>query len=308
MKEKNVMVKVARYNPSKDGLEDMIVHINECTDSDKKLARCPECDERVMLKLRGEQKHYVHDNNKGKPCSFKPAEPEAPTWESLTEDDISQSLKDLQKHRLKLSEIQTRYSGIEESNPLFVEFSNHLYNLKLVFKHALLLKYGFGSEEDPKTEYFEALLVSMGSPQWRIIRPELLAYEQNVFEPKTPEDEFIMRMIRQRRGKPEFRNLLIGLYKGKCCVTGCSIESILEAVQIGPDTEDSSEFPQGVLMRTDIHNLFDLKMIIINPDYSISVSPALKGSEYEKYHGKMISLPSDEKYFPLVQDLAKKAG
>ena len=70
MKQKNIMVQVARYDVEKKDFVDVVVNINECTLKDRQWARCPECGERVKL-MFGEDKHYEHETRAGKPCSFK---------------------------------------------------------------------------------------------------------------------------------------------------------------------------------------------------------------------------------------------
>ena len=56
-------------------------------------------------------------------------------------------------------------------------------------------------------------------------------------------------------------------------------------------------------MRSDIHKLFDSGLIAINEDYQIQISSKLKNSEYNKFDGKIISLPNRKDHFPLKQAL-----
>lgn len=71
MKQKNLMVKVCRFDENKN-LVEVVVHINECTKKDKQWARCPECNERVRLNLKGD-KHYEHETRAASLCKFKTA-------------------------------------------------------------------------------------------------------------------------------------------------------------------------------------------------------------------------------------------
>lgn len=57
-----------------------------------------------------------------------------------------------------------------------------------------------------------------------------------------PEDEgdFRLKALREviiREGQPVFRRKLIEAYEGKCAVTGCSIQVLLEAAHITPTQE-----------------------------------------------------------------------
>lgn len=70
IKSKNVMVQVARINKETRQYDEMIIHVNDCILRDKETARCPECQERVVLMLSGDR-HFEHKTRAGKPCSFK---------------------------------------------------------------------------------------------------------------------------------------------------------------------------------------------------------------------------------------------
>jgi hypothetical protein len=69
-KSKNVMVMVARINKESRDFEEKVIHVNECVLKDKNTARCPECEERVILMLTGDR-HYEHKSRAGKLCSYK---------------------------------------------------------------------------------------------------------------------------------------------------------------------------------------------------------------------------------------------
>jgi len=90
-----------------------------------------------------------------------------------------------------------------------------------------------------------------------------------------------------RRGQPKFRRILLQAYDQKCCVTGCNVAYVLDACHISPHAlggENKTE--NGLLMRTDVHNLFDEGVIQIAPvNRIIHVHPKLKNSEYWQYDG-----------------------
>ncbi|MFK3773385.1 HNH endonuclease [Pseudomonas sp. NPDC089406] len=99
--------------------------------------------------------------------------------------------------------------------------------------------------------------------------------------------------IVQRRGQPEFRKQLLNAYQGRCAVTGCTIMHILEAAHIHPYLGDKTNVtPNGILLRADIHTLFDLGLIKIRPyDLHIEISEELRLSEYSPIEGRKIFLP-----------------
>ena len=49
-----------------------------------------------------------------------------------------------------------------------------------------------------------------------------------------------------------------------------------------------------MLLRTDLHTLFDLKLIAIDATtMKLLISPLLKGTCYEEYRGKKLKVPAD---------------
>jgi predicted restriction endonuclease len=107
---------------------------------------------------------------------------------------------------------------------------------------------------------------------------------------ESPVDEIALRAIKSRRGQPEFRKSLLLAFNGKCCISGCAIESVLEAAHIVPHTEETNyAVENGVLLRADIHTLYDLNVIGIDSNGRTVVSDSLKESEYWQFHGKLIA-------------------
>lgn len=115
------------------------------------------------------------------------------------------------------------------------------------------------------------------------------------FDPKGITDERQRRLqeIVQRRGQPEFRAALIEAYQGRCAVTHYNAVSALEAAHIvpywGPKTNHISN---GLLLRADIHTLFDLDLIGIEPQsLRIAVAEQLQGTSYGEISGRSLTVP-----------------
>jgi len=86
-----------------------------------------------------------------------------------------------------------------------------------------------------------------------------------------PEDgdlrEVVTRQIRARRGQQQFRDALREQYGNRCVVTKCGIVAILEAAHVNPYRGDNDNHPtNGLLLRTDIHTLFDLNLLGVEPE------------------------------------------
>lgn len=95
--------------------------------------------------------------------------------------------------------------------------------------------------------------------------------------------------IKNRRGQPQFRSELIDRYSGRCAISGCKTIGALEAAHVIPYSETSSLSPeQGLLLRADIHTLFDLYLISINPNtHKVEISSTCC-DYYKNYVGKNV--------------------
>lgn len=116
-------------------------------------------------------------------------------------------------------------------------------------------------------------------------------------EPPTDDYNARVRTTRQivaRRGQPKFRAGLLDAYQGCCAVTGTDAAAVLEAAHIRPYRgPESNAVPNGLLLRADIHTLFDLALLAINPtSLEVAVSKALSGSVYADLDGRPLNLPA----------------
>lgn len=77
----------------------------------------------------------------------------------------------------------------------------------------------------------------------------------------------VNRQIRERRGQRKFRNALRKRYGDVCLVTGCRVIALLEAAHISPFRGmNDHHTSNGLLLRSDIHTMFDLDLLGIDPD------------------------------------------
>jgi|GEM_PF-2173686 hypothetical protein len=99
------------------------------------------------------------------------------------------------------------------------------------------------------------------------------------------DDDRVIGEISRRRGQAAFRKALLDKYS-KCLVTGSECEYVLEAAHIVPHVEKTNySADNGLLLRADIHTLYDLNKIGIDNLGIIHVSPELIDSEYYIYDG-----------------------
>lgn len=119
-------------------------------------------------------------------------------------------------------------------------------------------------------------------------------------EAQPPSDDYdarvrTTRQIVTRRGQPKFRAGLLAVYEGRCAVTLSDTQAVLEAAHIRPYRgPDSNVLSNGLLLRADVHTLFDLALLAIEPgSHIVRVADSLKKSSYGELDGTRLSLPSD---------------
>jgi putative restriction endonuclease len=119
--------------------------------------------------------------------------------------------------------------------------------------------------------------------------------------------ERVFREINLRRGQPEFRAKLLEAYRRRCAITGCDCPDALEAAHILPYRgKETNHIQNGILLRSDIHTLFDLGKIGINPvTHQVIVSNSLSRTVYEKIRGKKLRLPAQSGNKPSAEVLRK---
>jgi putative restriction endonuclease len=134
--------------------------------------------------------------------------------------------------------------------------------------------------------------------------------EEGAFSPSDLEDarRRILAGIVLRQGQRGFRERLLTAYQRSCAVTGCDVVEALEVAHIiaylGPET---NYVTNDLLLRADIHTLFDLWLIVVQPnDYRVIVSKRLRGTSYESLAGQVIRLPADHVDHPSRQALEQR--
>lgn len=122
------------------------------------------------------------------------------------------------------------------------------------------------------------------------------------FDPKNEIDarRRIVTSIVQRAGQARFREQLLEAYGNRCAITGCDVALALEAAHILPyKGEHTNDVRNGLLLRADIHTLFDLGRISINPEnYCVILASDIRKTSYSQLHGKPIVLPKDDRQKP----------
>ncbi len=130
---------------------------------------------------------------------------------------------------------------------------------------------------------------------------KITEYNGGVELPESTADlERILQEVKRRLGQSEFRAAIVEAYGGKCAVTGCDAVDALEASHIVPHCNVESNNPRnGLLLRADIHTLFDRHLLGINPDTKkIAIAQQLLETYYGKLNEKELKTPDDTKFHP----------
>ena len=130
------------------------------------------------------------------------------------------------------------------------------------------------------------------------------------FDPDSIEDlrERALRAIRIRRGQPAFRAMLLEAYGRRCAITGCAVEDVLDAAHITPYFGAATNHTSnGLLLRTDLHTLFDCGLLATDPNSrTVVVANALKASSYSRIAGQPIRAPKNPLNSPSKRNLEKR--
>jgi putative restriction endonuclease len=108
---------------------------------------------------------------------------------------------------------------------------------------------------------------------------------------------FTERWVRNRLGQGTFRSLVTDAYARRCSFTGEKILPVLQAAHIRPVTEGGKHrVDNGLLLRSDVHTLFDRGYLGVTHDYRLLVSRRLRqeysnGEFYYQLAGEPIRLP-----------------
>ncbi|MEU9775701.1 HNH endonuclease signature motif containing protein [Streptomyces sp. NPDC047968] len=103
-------------------------------------------------------------------------------------------------------------------------------------------------------------------------------------------------VVRVRKGQPAFRAALLTKFGEVCAFTGAMPTSVLEAAHLYSYAKKSVHHASGgLLLRRDVHRLFDLGEIAVNPHtLLLDVAAATRVYPvYDQLHGQSLIVPVD---------------
>lgn len=144
----------------------------------------------------------------------------------------------------------------------------------------------YSTDEEEGLALWQAVQAPLVPLQQRVVRENQARYGQ-------PYE------IRPRLGQGAFRVLVTDTYSRRCAISGERTLPALDAAHIIPFGEGGlHEASNGILMRRDIHSLFDAGYVTITPDMRLEVSRKIReeyenGRDYYALHGRHIAIPEE---------------
>jgi putative restriction endonuclease len=85
------------------------------------------------------------------------------------------------------------------------------------------------------------------------------------------------RLAPYRLGQRSFQAVVLDVYHRRCAISGTHIPPVLQAAHIRPVTAAGEHrLDNGLLLRSDIHTLFDRGYLGVDPRHRLHVSPRLR--------------------------------
>lgn len=120
-----------------------------------------------------------------------------------------------------------------------------------------------------------------------------------------PDTIQVTRSSRNPVKQDKFKKELLKKFQSKCIITGTGVVKVLEAAHILPWAITGFHVAVGLLLRSDIHKLWDEYLISIKVTPKgciVIVNESLKGSEYYKFHNRVLHVKFSDKTIRLLQE------
>jgi hypothetical protein len=195
-------------------------------------------------------------------------------------------------NKITLTALQNKFGDQSELDP---DYTNLVKSQKLRLKSGKQKpKNGFhflsNVNWDELTKSLSKLIVSVFNEH----NIKVSSIELDEGDSDEGEANLILRR-RARKGQRKLRLKLLELYNSKCAITGYSPSEVLEAAHIvNHSISGINHSDNGILLRSDIHSLFDSNLLRINPEsLAVIIDPTLKDTPYWKINGVTIHSRTD---------------
>lgn len=128
--------------------------------------------------------------------------------------------------------------------------------------------------------------------------------EENLIGDLKDQRKRVAGLVTQRPGQTLFRDHLLKAYRGRCALSNCNAPEALEAAHVWPSA-GSNHPSNGILLRVDLHRLFDKCLLTIDPKtHRVILKPELRTSNYASLEGKRLpNLPRRPDLRPSEENL-----
>ena len=110
----------------------------------------------------------------------------------------------------------------------------------------------------------------------------------------------------RREARPSqraFRDTLLAAYGGRCAITGCDVPPALEAAHVA-DWHFENDAGAGILLRVDLHRLFEAGLLAIDGRYRVVETPLW----YGELRGRNLRLPANRLHWPRLARVDGSGG
>ncbi|MBT9386934.1 HNH endonuclease [Pseudooceanicola sp. CBS1P-1] len=123
--------------------------------------------------------------------------------------------------------------------------------------------------------------------------------------PSATEEERKRKWV-QREARPDQRKFRKGIADRdglKCAISGCDIPEVLDAAHLHGHADSGSSDPSnGIILRKDLHALFDGGLLRLGLDGKVTIAPSVSDPDYTRYEGTILSTAAD------LRNLLKRAA
>ncbi len=231
-------------------------------------------------------------------------------WEAFGEGNGARSLDEV---RLRIGKYRKHSIGPTEDpqigcilleEPFFFEESDWI-PIPEDFKQGIQMGKGYEMDSGTGLSLWQQVRERLDRAKVKNLGPATIAAQQR-YGPPT--------IVTPRLGQGSFRLLVTDAYRYRCAMTCERTLPVLEAAHIRPFAAGGEHaLSNGLLLRSDLHTLFDLGYLTVDPkDKKVIVSDRIKaefenGREYYKLRGEKLVLPENPLAIPSVNSLTYHA-
>jgi putative restriction endonuclease len=162
-----------------------------------------------------------------------------------------------------------------------------------------------GKSYDAGVEPGRSLWLAAAAARAQASAPDLPAVADGHQQPRYGEPI----LYRPRLGQGTFRILVTDAYERRCAVTSERVLPVLEAAHIRPYAAGGDHrVDNGLLLRSDLHTLFDRGYLTVTPELRLEVSGRIRedfdnGRHYYALHGEAVRSPPAAGHRPSAEFL-----